>query len=213
MLFAALFQGPAPLAALPGITIVPFDVFALITAVAGNPTQFGLRNATDACITPDNPPFTCKRPDEYLFWDGIHPRPPRTGSSRGPWRSCSASEFGDRRSHAQEPPRRGARRVGLRAHGVIDELENIPASEFGFRPSPHSRRRPSLRRTSSSPASWHPELTRKDGNFQRQSYPEFIEQVRRRSREDEEEGRAHQDAAHHIRRRRRGVSHAAARKR
>jgi len=28
---------------------------------------------------------------------------------------------------------------GYARTGVIDELENIPASDFGFRPSPHSR--------------------------------------------------------------------------
>lgn len=34
---------------------------------------FGITNVTDACINPDEPPFTCKKPDSYLFWDGIHP--------------------------------------------------------------------------------------------------------------------------------------------
>jgi outer membrane lipase/esterase len=38
-----------------------------------NPAAFGLTNVTTACVTPNIPPFTCGRPDEFLFWDGIHP--------------------------------------------------------------------------------------------------------------------------------------------
>jgi phospholipase/lecithinase/hemolysin len=30
-------------------------------------------NVTAACITPGAEPFACITPDEYLFWDGIHP--------------------------------------------------------------------------------------------------------------------------------------------
>lgn len=63
----------ASVSGLPGIALVPFDAFALITAIAADPAAFGLVNVTAPCVTPDDPPFTCERPDLYLFWDGIHP--------------------------------------------------------------------------------------------------------------------------------------------
>lgn len=63
----------APLPAQLGITIVPFDANALITAIVGNPALFGLSNVTQACVTPGVAPFACQDPDRYLFWDGIHP--------------------------------------------------------------------------------------------------------------------------------------------
>jgi len=36
-------------------------------------TTVSLAAATRACVTPFVPPFTCGSPDEFLFWDGIHP--------------------------------------------------------------------------------------------------------------------------------------------
>mgnify|MGYP003693672571 CR=1 FL=1 len=68
-------------AALPGITIVPFDAFGLLADVQANPRRFGLINATTACIEPNvpqfgfpsSPPFRCAQQDRFFFWDGIHP--------------------------------------------------------------------------------------------------------------------------------------------
>jgi outer membrane lipase/esterase len=78
-IFQGVLQGLG--AALPGITIVPFDAFGLLADVQANPRRFGLINATTACIEPNvpqfgfpsSPPFRCAQQDRFFFWDGIHP--------------------------------------------------------------------------------------------------------------------------------------------
>lgn len=45
------------------------DVFGLHHQIISDPAAFGLVNVTDACFTGT----VCANPDEYLFWDQIHP--------------------------------------------------------------------------------------------------------------------------------------------
>lgn len=76
------FQGVVhDLGQLPGISILQFNVAALLAEVQADPGKFGLLDATSACIQPDvpafgfpsAPPFRCALFDGHFFWDGIHP--------------------------------------------------------------------------------------------------------------------------------------------
>lgn len=70
------------LSQLNNINIVQLDAFSLLNQTIANPEKFGLTNVTDSCIEPlkDDGKLdgtqdfkVCDNPDEYLFWDGIHP--------------------------------------------------------------------------------------------------------------------------------------------
>jgi phospholipase/lecithinase/hemolysin len=61
------------LGGLPGIQIAQLDVASHMATIISQPSNFGLTDVTHPCITPNTPPFTCQQPDNFFFWDGIHP--------------------------------------------------------------------------------------------------------------------------------------------
>jgi outer membrane lipase/esterase len=53
-------------------TIVKFDLFQITQETISGGGN-GVLNVTDPCVTPNQPPFACQKPDSYLYWDGVHP--------------------------------------------------------------------------------------------------------------------------------------------
>lgn len=52
------------------INIRYVDVNALFKVVYNSPEKYGFKNVTQPCL---NNGIICDRPNEYLFWDGVHP--------------------------------------------------------------------------------------------------------------------------------------------
>lgn len=64
----------------PHLNIYGFDSFGLLQQAVAAPQDFGFSNVKDACLTglfvappPTGSVSVCGTPDEYLFWDEIHP--------------------------------------------------------------------------------------------------------------------------------------------
>ena len=56
-----------------GAEVLVFEGQAFFDNLYFNPSAFGFANVTDACLMPNIAPYKCANPEEYLFWDGIHP--------------------------------------------------------------------------------------------------------------------------------------------
>lgn len=52
------------------INIYDLDVNSLFASAIAEPTKYGFTNVTDACLSDTG---ICSNPDEYLFWDELHP--------------------------------------------------------------------------------------------------------------------------------------------
>jgi phospholipase/lecithinase/hemolysin len=56
-------------AGLPG-GVTQFDTYSLLNTIVSNPGAYGFTNVTDACFTGTT---LCANPNEYLFFDDVHP--------------------------------------------------------------------------------------------------------------------------------------------
>lgn len=60
-----------------GINIRELDVWTFLNNVIANPGLYGITNTTGRCYSGTTgvggPGTVCSNPDEYVFWDGIHP--------------------------------------------------------------------------------------------------------------------------------------------
>ncbi len=74
---AQLIAATAGLRSSLGISIIDVDVFAFLNNTIANAGSLGITNTTGRCYSGatgvGGPGTVCANPNEYVFWDGIHP--------------------------------------------------------------------------------------------------------------------------------------------